>query len=61
MGLKEFIEDTKAEGKKVTWPSKNKVIQSTLVVLVIVVVMTIVISLLDIFLGNTFDIINSRF
>jgi preprotein translocase subunit SecE len=61
MSFKQFVEDTKAELKKVSWPTKHKVIQSTLVVLVVVIVMTMVVSLLDVILGNLFDIMKARF
>ena len=46
-GPKQFTREVKAEMKKVAWPNKAEVINSTVIVLVSVVVMTILIFGLD--------------
>ncbi len=61
MSIKNFFSDTKSEIKKVIWPTKQVIVHSTLVVLVIVVVMTVAVSFLDVSFGNMFDILNTRF
>ena len=45
--IAKYLRDTKSELKKVVWPSKEKSIRSTAVVLVTVIVAAIVMILLD--------------
>lgn len=54
----EYFNETKNEIKKVVWPTKPVIWQSTLVVLTVVVVMTIIVATLDISFGNLFDFFN---
>lgn len=44
---KQFIEDVQVEMKKVVWPERDKLINSTLVVIVVSVLFTIFIFLAD--------------
>ncbi len=48
--IKQFVLDVKAEVKKVSFPSKEETIGSTLVVIVFCLVMSIYLSLVDSFL-----------
>ncbi|MBE7015978.1 MAG: preprotein translocase subunit SecE [Ruminococcaceae bacterium] len=43
-----FFRETKAELKKVSWPSKSQLINNTVVILVFIVIATLVLSLLDV-------------
>ena len=43
-----FFRETKAELKKVSWPSKSQLINNTVVILTFIVIATLVLSLLDI-------------
>jgi len=49
-GIKEFFLDVKAEVKKVSFPSREETIGSTLVVIVFCLVMSIYLSVVDSFL-----------
>ncbi len=44
-----FLRDVKAEIKKVTWPSKNEVYSTTVVVIIATIFIGIYLYLLDIF------------
>ena len=46
-----FIEETKQELKKVTWPSRNEIVQATGVVIIATVLMGCLIGFADIFLA----------
>ncbi len=48
--IKQFVLDVKAEVKKVSFPSREETIGSTLVVIVFCLVMSIYLSLVDSFL-----------
>lgn len=48
--LKQFLSDVKAEVKKVSFPSREETIGSTLVVIVFCLVMSIYLSVVDSFL-----------
>lgn len=43
-----FFRETKAELKKVSWPSKSQLINNTVVILTFIVIATLVLSLLDV-------------
>ena len=45
--MKKFFKESKAELKKVTWPSFGKVVKQTGVVIAVVAVFLIVITLMD--------------
>lgn len=55
--LKNFFKDYKSEIKKITWPSREITIKSTIVVLVCLLVCASVISLLDFGLGKLVGVI----
>lgn len=42
-----FLRETKAELKKVTWPTKDQLIHNTGVILVFIIVSCVLLSLLD--------------
>lgn len=44
---KKFLSQTKAELKKVSWPNKNELIGSTLVVIITVAIMAVYIGVVD--------------
>lgn len=44
---KKFLKETKAELKKVTWPSKEQLLHNTGVILVFIVIFTVILSVLD--------------
>lgn len=46
-GIGKFLSETKAEMKKVTWPSREQLINNTGVILVFIVIACAVLSLLD--------------
>lgn len=46
-GIGKFLSETKAEMKKVTWPSKEQLINNTGVIITFIIVACIVLSLLD--------------
>lgn len=45
--IKVFLTQTKVELKKVSWPNKNELIGSTIVVIITVIVMAVYIGLVD--------------
>lgn len=49
MGTKmsRFLKETKAELKKVTWPTKEQIIHNTGVILVFIIAACVILSLLD--------------
>jgi preprotein translocase subunit SecE len=47
VGFRQFLSEVRAELKKVAWPTKKEVTNSTMVVLVAIVFMTTFIFLLD--------------
>ena len=49
--IKNWFIDTKAEVKKVVWPSFSKIRQNTIIVLVFVILIGLVIAALDMFFG----------
>ncbi|MDL2306988.1 preprotein translocase subunit SecE [Desulfovibrio sp. OttesenSCG-928-C06] len=55
----EFLDESKAELKKVTWPTKKEVRVTTLAVLVLVVVMSIFLGVLDLGLVKAVEAITS--
>jgi preprotein translocase subunit SecE len=47
IGPKQYVSEVKAELKKVAWPTKKEVVNSTIIVLIAVVIMTTLIFLFD--------------
>ena len=56
-GLAKFFRETKAELKKVTWPSKDQLIHNTGVIIAFIVIVCIILSLLDFGFGNLMNLI----
>ena len=50
-----FFKDTKAELKKVTWPTKDQLIHNTGVIIVFIILVTIILSVLDVAFGKMFQ------
>lgn len=55
--LKNFFKDYKSEIKKITWPSREVTVKSTIVVLVCILVCAAVIGLLDFGLGKLVELL----
>ena len=47
----EFINQVRAEARKVVWPTRQETVQTTLVVMIVVVVFAFLLWLLDLGLG----------
>lgn len=45
--IRQFLEEAKAELKKVTWPTRKQTLASTAVVLVVVIVLSVFLGLVD--------------
>lgn len=50
MAKKNLIKDTKAELKKVVWPTRKQVINNTLIVILLVVVVSVIVLGIDLVL-----------
>ncbi len=55
--VKQFLSESKAELKKVTWPTRKQAIASTAVVIVVVAIISIFLSLVDFGLTKIIKII----
>ncbi len=55
--IKNFIKESKSELKKVDWPSKDEVINSTVVVLVSIAFISIGLGILDVSLSAVLDLL----
>ena len=58
---REFLRDTNAEMKKVTWPSRNEVVGTTVVVVVATVVFAVYLWGCDVIFYKAIDLLFSRF
>jgi preprotein translocase subunit SecE len=54
---KQFLMEVRAEYRKVTWPSQKEAVAGTIGVLVLVVIMTAVLSTVDLVLGYLIQLI----
>ena len=61
LGAREFFRDTNAEMKKVTWPTRNEVIGTTVVVLVTSVIFALYLWGMDMVFYKAIDFLFSRF
>ncbi|MCI8403737.1 MAG: preprotein translocase subunit SecE [Clostridia bacterium] len=52
--VKRFFKDTKAELKKVTWPTKEQLIHNTGVIIVFIILIAVILSALDLGFGQLF-------
>lgn len=55
--VKRFFKDTKAELKKVTWPTKEQLIHNTGVIIVFIILIAIILSVLDLAFGKLFTLL----
>ena len=55
--VRRFLDEAKAELKKVTWPTRKQAIASTAVVIVIVIILSIFLSLVDLGLTKLIKLI----
>ena len=46
-----FLHDSQIEVRKVIWPTREETVQTTLIVVIVVVIISIILWLLDMFLG----------
>jgi len=53
--VKEFTQDVLAEFRKVTWPSRQELINSTVVVIVVTVVLALFLGAVDIVLARVVE------
>ena len=56
-GLVQYFKDARAELGRVTWPSREQVIEGTQAVLVFVVALTVVIFLYDYLFGQAIKVV----
>ena len=54
---KQFLTEVRAEYRKVTWPSQKEAVAGTIGVVILVAIMTLVLSLVDVVLGKTIQLI----
>jgi preprotein translocase subunit SecE len=54
---RQFLSEVRAEYRKVTWPSQKEAIAGTIGVVVLVVIMTAVLSGVDLILGQLIQLI----
>ena len=55
--IKNFFKESKSELKKVDWPSKDEVVNSTIVVLVSIAFISIGLGVLDVSLSAVIDLL----
>jgi len=55
--LARFVKEVRAELKKVIWPSKNQVINNTIIVLIACLIIGGIIWILDFILGQLYTLI----
>ncbi|MCC8160805.1 MAG: preprotein translocase subunit SecE [Oscillospiraceae bacterium] len=56
---KRFFKETKAELKKVTWPTKEQLIHNTGVIIVFIIIVTIILSVLDVAFAELFQLLTN--
>ena len=56
---KKFLKETKAELKKVTWPTKDQLIHNTGVIITFIIIITIILSVLDIAFAELFQMLTN--
>jgi preprotein translocase subunit SecE len=53
--IREFVQDVLVEFRKVTWPSRQELINSTVVVIVVTVVLAVFLGTVDIVLARVVE------
>lgn len=56
-GFLKFFRETKAELKKVSWPTKEQLLHNTLIIVVFIAIATIILSVLDVGFSWLFSLI----
>ncbi len=57
--MKKFFKESKAELKKVTWPTKEQLVHNTLVIIAFVAIVTVILSLLDLGFTKLFSLLTN--
>lgn len=57
--VKRFFKETKAELKKVTWPTKEQLIHNTGVIIVFIIIITVILSVLDVAFAKLFQLLTN--
>ena len=53
----QFLSEVRAEYRKITWPTQKEAVAGTIGVLVLVAIMTVVLSLVDLALGQLIQLV----
>ncbi len=53
--VKKFFTETRAELKKVTWPTKEQLIHNTGIIITFIIIVTIILSVLDVAFAKLFQ------
>lgn len=53
--IAKYFRETKAELKKVSWPTKTQLLHNTLIILVFIAIVTIILSVLDVGFAKLFQ------
>jgi preprotein translocase subunit SecE len=53
----QFLTEVRAEYRKITWPSQKEAVAGTIGVLVLVAIMTVVLSVVDLVLGQLIQLV----
>ncbi len=56
---KKFLRETKAELKKVTWPTRDQLIHNTMIIISFIIIVTIILSVLDIAFAELFQFLTN--
>lgn len=57
--VKRFFKETKAELKKVTWPTKEQLIHNTGIIIVFIIIIAVILSVLDLGFGKLFAMLTN--
>lgn len=52
-----FFKETKAELKKVSWPTKKQLLHNTLIILVFIIITSVILSVLDLGFAELFRLL----
>ena len=56
---KRFFKETKAELKKVTWPTKEQLIHNTGIIITFIIIITAILSVLDVAFAKLFQVLTN--
>lgn len=57
--VKRFFKESKAELKKVTWPTKEQLIHNTGIIITFIIIVTIILSVLDVAFAKLFQVLTN--